>query len=150
MIGKCAFDKKPRAPKYAPSSELFVAISKLVNLRYKQENEQYTKLSSEEIKQIIAEAKQKNKITYKTLIKILNKEKIKIMHIHDNLGKTDTHQTPFTGTVNWKKIYNLIKEINNHCLFVFEVQKQVNEEEKTFLKNVYLAYEKMKKDLEKN
>ena len=78
MIGKCAFDKNPRAPKYAPSSELFVAISKLVNLRYKQEDEQYTKLSSDEIKSIITEAKQKNKITYKTLIKILNKENIKI------------------------------------------------------------------------
>mgnify|MGYP001031898787 FL=1 len=90
-----------------------------------------------------------NNIKYSDFIN-LHKEKIKIMHIHDNLGKTDTHQTPFTGTVNWKKVYNLIKEINNHCLFVFEVQKQANEEENPFLKNVYLAYEKMKKDLEKN
>ena len=35
MTGICSFDKKARAPKYAFSSELFVSISKLVNLKYK-------------------------------------------------------------------------------------------------------------------
>lgn len=87
MIGKCVFDKNPRAPKYAPSSEIFVAVSKLVNLRYKQNDEDYKNLTAEQINKIINEAKDKNKITYKTLIKELNKENIKIKDL--NLSKKE-------------------------------------------------------------
>ncbi len=89
-----------------------------------------------------------NNIKYSTFINA-HREKIRIMHIHDNMGKSDTHQIPFTGTVKWEDVYDLIKEIKNHCLFVFEVQKRADEEEKQFLNNVYLAYEKMQNDLKK-
>lgn len=71
MTGKCNFDGKPRAPKRAPSSELYVALTKLVNLKYKIDNSEYTRLTNKEIKEVIEKAKDKKKITYKDLAKQL-------------------------------------------------------------------------------
>lgn len=73
MTGKCNFDGNPRAPKRASSSELYVALTKLVNLKYKVNNGEYTRLTSEEIKEIIEKAKDKKIITYKDLAKQLGK-----------------------------------------------------------------------------
>lgn len=72
MTGKCKFDGNPRAPKRAPSSELYVSLTKLVNLKYKKENSEYTRLTNEEIKEIIEKAKDKKIITYKDLAKELD------------------------------------------------------------------------------
>ena len=72
MTGKCNFDGKPRAPKRAPSSELYVSLTKLVNLKYKKEDNEYTRLTNEEIKEIIEKAKGKKIITYKDLAKELD------------------------------------------------------------------------------
>lgn len=72
MTGKCKFDGNPRAPKRAPSSELYVSLTKLVNLKYKKENSEYTKLTNKEIKEIIEKAKDKKIITYKDLVKELD------------------------------------------------------------------------------
>lgn len=72
MTGKCNFDGKPRAPKRAPSSELYVSLTKLVNLKYKKEDNEYTRLTNEEIKEIIEKAKDKKIITYKDLAKALD------------------------------------------------------------------------------
>ena len=72
MTGKCNFDGKPRAPKRAPSSELYVSLTKLVNLKYKKEDNEYTRLTKEEIKEIIEKAKDKKIITYKDLAKELD------------------------------------------------------------------------------
>lgn len=72
MTGKCNFDGKPRAPKRAPSSELYVSLTKLVNLKYKKEDNEYTRLTNEEIKDIIEKAKGKKIITYKDLAKELD------------------------------------------------------------------------------
>lgn len=72
MTGKCNFDGKPRAPKRAPSSELYVSLTKLVNLKYKKEDNEYTRLTNEEIKEIIEKAKDKKIITYKDLAKELD------------------------------------------------------------------------------
>lgn len=72
MTGKCKFDGNPRAPKRAPSSELYVSLTKLVNLKYKKENSEYTRLTNKEIKEIIEKAKTKKIITYKDLAKELD------------------------------------------------------------------------------
>ena len=72
MTGKCNFDGKPRAPKRAPSSELYVSLTKLVNLKYKVNDGEYIKLSEKEIKNIIEKAKDKKIITYKDLAKELD------------------------------------------------------------------------------
>lgn len=77
MVGKCNFDGNPRAPKLAPSSEIFVSLTRLVNLRYKVNNNEYQKLTSEEISKIIEKAKEKNKLTYKDIANTLNQENIK-------------------------------------------------------------------------
>ena len=87
MVGKCAFDHKPRAPKYAFSSELFVALSKLVNLRYKIGDGNYQSLTPEEIASIINTAKEKQTVTYKYLVKILGTNDVTIKNL--NLTKSE-------------------------------------------------------------
>ena len=76
MTGKCNFDNELRAPKRAYSSELFVALTKLVNLKYKVNDGIYETLSNVEIKSILKKAQDKKVVTYKELVKILNKENI--------------------------------------------------------------------------
>jgi len=72
MVGKCQFTGEPRAPKCAPSSEVFVSVSKLVNLRYKQpDDKEYKSLTENEITIAIELAKEQDKVTYKKLIKEL-------------------------------------------------------------------------------
>lgn len=87
MVGKCAFDHKPRAPKYAFSSEIFVALSKLVNLRYKIGDGNYQSLTPEEIASIINTAKEKQTVTYKYLVKILGTNDVTIKNL--NLTKSE-------------------------------------------------------------
>lgn len=72
MTGKCNFDGNPRAPKRVFSSEIYVALTKLVNLKYKVNDGEYIKLSEKEIKNIIEKAKDKKIITYKDLAKELD------------------------------------------------------------------------------
>lgn len=72
MTGKCNFDGNPRAPKRAFSSEIYVALTKLVNLKYKVNDGEYIKLSENEIKNIIEKAKEKKSISYKDLVKELD------------------------------------------------------------------------------
>ena len=71
MTGKCNFDGNPRAPKRAFSSEIYVALTKLVNLKYKVNDGEYIKLSEKEIKNIIEKAKEKKSISYKDLTKMI-------------------------------------------------------------------------------
>ena len=76
MTGKCNFDNELRAPKRAYSSELFVALTKLVNLKYKVNDGIYETLSNVEIKSILKKEQDKKVVSYKDLVKILNKENI--------------------------------------------------------------------------
>lgn len=71
MTGKCSFDNEPRAPKKAFSSELFVALTKLVNLKYKSSSGEDKTLTKEEIICIIEKAKEKKEVKYKDLTKLL-------------------------------------------------------------------------------
>ena len=75
MTGVCKYDGMPRAPKSAPSAEMFVFLQNLLNLRYKTD-ESYTKLTKEEIKNIIELAKSKDKVLYKDIAKELGLENI--------------------------------------------------------------------------
>ena len=71
MTRKCIFDNEPRAPKKAFSSELFVSLTKLVNLKYKNSSGEFKTLTKDEIKNIIERSKDKKVITYKDLTKLL-------------------------------------------------------------------------------
>ena len=75
MTGYCKFDQQPRAPKCAPSAELFVLLEKLLNLRYRTTDD-YQNLSPEEIEKILDTAKKKEKITFKDIAKVLKLENV--------------------------------------------------------------------------
>ena len=77
MTGTCKYTGKPRAPKQAPSTEIFNALTLMVNLRYKT-TENYEKLTEEEINKILELALTKDSVTYKNLKEILGKETITI------------------------------------------------------------------------
>lgn len=77
MTGTCKYTGEPRAPKQAPSTEIFNALTLMVNLRYKS-NENYEKLTEEEINKILELALTKDSVTYKNLKEILDKETITI------------------------------------------------------------------------
>lgn len=72
MTGKCTFDNEPRTPKKAFSSELFVSLTKLVNLKYKINDGEFKTLTKEELTEVIEKAKDKKIVTYKDLAKLLN------------------------------------------------------------------------------
>lgn len=75
MVGICQFDKQMRAPKAAYSSELFVLLSFLNNLRFKVEYGDYRRLTANEINTIIDKvAHTKKDITYKVIFKTLGIE----------------------------------------------------------------------------
>ena len=78
MTGTCQFDQNPRAPKFAPSSEIFVALTKILNLRYKSEEEKnYIGLTKDQIKVLIQKALDKKTITYKDVVDIIKQKDIK-------------------------------------------------------------------------
>lgn len=76
MTGICKFDNLPRAPKCAPTSELFTVISTLQNIRYKEQTDSdYIQLEKDQIKKIIKLAKQQDSITYSKLLSELGIKK---------------------------------------------------------------------------
>ena len=75
MTGLCRFTYEPRAPKQAPSSEIFVALTKLVNMKVKINNEEeYRCLTKEEIYNILNSALKKKTFTYNDVKKCLSTE----------------------------------------------------------------------------
>ena len=77
MTGECVFDSKPRAPKYAPGTEEFVALSRIINTKYKTDYNGYKSFTPDEINKIIECAKNKKSgITYKDISKLLKIDNI--------------------------------------------------------------------------
>ena len=77
MVGKCIFDDNPKAPKRAPSSEIYVGLSKLINLRYKVDDKEYISLTKEQIKEILELSKDKNEVKYSLISKVIGNDNIK-------------------------------------------------------------------------
>ena len=75
MTGTCKYTNEPRAPKQAPSTEIFNALTLMVNLKYKT-NENYEKLTETEINKVLELALTKDAVTYKNLKEILEKETV--------------------------------------------------------------------------
>ena len=103
MTGKCAFDQFPRAPKMAFSSELFVVLTKLVNLKYKADGSEYVSLTEEEIKKVVTLAKNKKTISYKDLVKIIDKDNV----VFKNLSLSKNEYKKLIG--EFKKKLNIDK-----------------------------------------
>ena len=81
MVGKCIFDDNPRTPKRAPSSEIFVGLSKLLNLRYKVDDKEYISLTKEQIKEILELSKDKNEIKYSLISKVIGNDNVKFKNL---------------------------------------------------------------------
>ena len=125
MTGKCKFDDLPRAPKMAFSSELFVALTKVLNTRYKSdENLNYIGFTSVEIKQIIELAKEKNVVTYGNIVDILKQTNIKFKDLQ--LSKEDFKKV----IAEFKKKLNISKDQK------IDINK-LNDEEKNIYNNLY-------------
>ena len=61
------------------------------------------------------------------------------LHIHDNFGKTDDHNIPFNGNINWKDFIRVLKEIKYQGVFMFEVKKSVDDKDTLqHLKDIYI------------
>lgn len=75
MVGECKFDHKPRAPKQAPSSEKFVYVEKLLNLRYKTTKD-YVGLTPEQLTKAAELFYNKETIKYKDITKIIDQEHV--------------------------------------------------------------------------
>lgn len=124
MTGKCNFDNELRAPKRAYSSELFVALTKLVNLKYKVNDGIYETLSNVEIKSILKKAQDKKVVTYKELVKILNKENISFKDL--SLSKKE-HD---------KVIEDLKRKININKEAKLDINK-LSQEDKNIYNEIY-------------
>lgn len=124
MTGKCNFDNEPRAPKRAYSSELFVALTRLVNLKYKINDGIYITLSGDEIKLILEKAQEKKIVTYKDLVKILNKENISFKDL--SLSKKE----------HGKVIEDLKKKLNIKKETKLDVN-ELNQEDKNVYNKLY-------------
>lgn len=120
MVGKCAFDNEPRAPKFAPSSEIFVALTKLLNLRYKSEdNKEYIGLNSNQINEALNKAKEKNTLTYKDLEGILKQNNIKFKDLQ--MSKKDYIKV----IEELKKKLNIAKDIKVDIKTLNESDKEI-------------------------
>lgn len=50
-------------------------------------------------------------------------ERLKVTHVHDNMGDWDSHLTPFRGLINWFDIMRTLAEMNYQHDFSFEVKR---------------------------
>ena len=112
MVGKCSYDGEARAPKMAYSSELFVLLTKLVNLRYKSiENNDYQGLTRNEIEKIIEIAKNKKELKYNDIVKLLGVKGIKFKNLELSYEKKKKVKSKFVNKLNITKDHKI--NINN-------------------------------------
>ena len=55
--------------------------------------------------------------------------RIKALHLHDNMGAVDEHKAPYTGNIDWKNVYTMLKEVGYRGDLSFETFHQVNPDE---------------------
>ncbi len=63
----------------------------------------------------------------RTYVPILGK-RIKALHIHDNDGASDAHMAPYTGTVDWRAFYTVLREIGYEGDLDFETVLQTKKD----------------------
>jgi sugar phosphate isomerase/epimerase len=73
------------------------------------------------------------------------KDRLIAIHLHDNDGLTDQHKIPFTGTVDWQGLAQMIASSTYEKCVNLEVvfnESEYKDEDK-FLQHAYLAGEKL-------
>lgn len=58
--------------------------------------------------------------------RLLGKEYLCSLHIHDNNGRSDYHWHPFTGVIDWKAFCDALREIGYTGVLNLEVARQKN------------------------
>jgi sugar phosphate isomerase/epimerase len=53
-------------------------------------------------------------------VRMLGKEYLGALHVHDNNGKADQHQTPGNGNIDWEDFSNALEEIGFDGCFSYE------------------------------
>ena len=49
-------------------------------------------------------------------------ERIKMLHVHDNYGDRDAHQSPYAGNINWTELMKALAEVGYEGDFNYEIQ----------------------------
>lgn len=57
---------------------------------------------------------------------LLLKDRIRAVHVHDNLGKDDNHLLPFLGIIEWEKVLPVLREVGFTGDLVFEIKQNAN------------------------
>lgn len=118
ISGKCIYTGEIRAVKASPSSEIFVLLQKLNDIRYYEEVEgnyknEYKKLSVDNIKNILLKAQNGKKINYELLSKELNGQNIKFKDLPD-LPKS-----------KWKEYREKIQDIEEFNKKIFNERMKI-------------------------
>lgn len=62
-------------------------------------------------------------------VKIIGKEHLCALHIHDNDGKTDAHWSPFAGIIDWEKFGKALFEIHYNGVISLEAKPPMQSKE---------------------
>ncbi len=143
MIGKCTFEKgEQRAPKCAYSSEIFTALTKLVNLSFIDELGNISVFSGDDIKQIVALAHKNVKVTYKQMKAFLEiDENTKIQGLnYQQKDKDGKIKNPEEATLIELKNYHAIrKAINGNDKLKADNYFEKIKEDKAFFNKIAMA-----------
>ncbi len=72
-------------------------------------------------------------------VRMLGKDYLRSLHIHDNNGRSDYHWHPFAGVIDWKEFCNALREIRYDGVLNLEVGRQKNlPDELREMEEVYL------------
>lgn len=55
-------------------------------------------------------------------VRLVGKEYLRVLHVHDNHGDRDEHLVPYCGTVDWKAFREALEEIGFEGVVSFEVK----------------------------
>ncbi|MHB9024488.1 MAG: hypothetical protein ACYC7E_09970 [Armatimonadota bacterium] len=67
------------------------------------------------------------------------KDRLIAVHLHDNDGKSDLHALPFTGTVGWPRLLNLLRLTSYTGSLTLEVSAAGYPDGSTFLREAFIA-----------
>lgn len=75
----------------------------------------------------------------------LIKERLLVLHIHDNNGAADQHRVPFTGTVDWRRLASLLARSGYRRCVSMEsnVHQEENKDPVDFLRRARAAGERL-------
>ncbi len=140
-FGYCKFringERVLRAPKCAPTTEIFTLLQKLTNIRYSFDGEQNIRLSSREIEEALDEAKKTETLKYSHIKKILSKDV--------EFQGTDISRDKFIKLVTKYKVNNKIPMEEKIDFKDVNFVKELNKEKLSIVVGKLNNYHKLKK-----